>query len=135
MPDRDYSHRSLIDKLGIAHGQRIAVVNVTNDALLDALTQAAGTAPAKSLRGNYDQIFLQIDSERDLPRIEKARGHLNPDGALWIFHPKGKNSAVKDARVREVYLGCGLVDNKTSAYTETHTATRCVIPLSRRPAK
>ncbi len=41
---------------------------------------------------------------------------------------------MKDAEVRAVYLACGLVDNKISAYGETHTATRCVIPLAKRRA-
>ncbi|MBV9270657.1 MAG: DUF3052 family protein [Candidatus Eremiobacteraeota bacterium] len=134
MPDRDYSHRSFIDKLGVTAGQKIALVNVRDDPFVMVITQATGAKPATALRGTYDRIFLQIDHERDLDRIAKARDHLRPEGALWIFHPKGKNATVKDARVREVYLANGLVDNKVSAYTETHTATRCVIPVSLRPA-
>jgi hypothetical protein len=135
MPERDYSHRTLIDKLGAAPGQRVAVVNVRNDALLRSLKDVTGEKPSTTMRGNYDRIFLQVDGERDLERIAKVREHLKSDGALWIFHPKGKNAPVKDARVREIYLACGLVDNKVSSYTETHTATRCVIPVASRPTK
>lgn len=126
------SHRSLIDKLGVKRGQRIAAINVDNAGFLSVLTETAGAKPAKSLRGTYDMIFLQVDDRKDLLRIPVAAEHLADAGALWVLHPKGKDATVKDAEVREVYLACGLVDNKISAYTETHTATRCVVPLARR---
>ena len=130
--ERDYSHRSLADKLGLARGQRIACVNIDGKEFPLLCAAVAETQPSRALRGRFDRIFLQVDNEDDLRRIAPAAAHLNPDGALWIFHPKGKGAAVKDAQVREIYLGCGLVDNKISAYSETHTATRCVIPVTRR---
>ena len=129
MPERDYSHRSLIDKLGVSAGQRIAAVNVRNEPFLSLLAEACGADVSTSPRGMYDRIFLQIDTSRDLAWIAKLRKHLRADGAIWILHPKGRNAAVKDAEVRAVYLACGLVDNKVSAYTDAHTATRCVIPV------
>ena len=132
MPERDYKHRSLVDKLGVKPGLRIAAINVSNLQFIDLLTQTAGAKPSLSLRVKYDMVFLQIDTIKDLSRIRNAAEHLTDAGALWILHPKGKNAAVKDAKVRQIYLSCGLVDNKISAYTETHTATRCVIPLARR---
>ncbi|HZZ65462.1 MAG TPA: hypothetical protein VFE17_08190 [Candidatus Baltobacteraceae bacterium] len=132
MPERDYKHRSLVDKLGVKPGLRIAAINISSLPFIDLLAHAVGSKPSFSLRGKYDMVFLQIDTIKDLSRIPNVVEHLTDAGALWVFHPKGKDAAVKDAEVREVYLSCGLVDNKISAYTETHTATRCVIPLARR---
>lgn len=111
-------------------------MNVDDAAFLSLLAEATDAAVQRSLRGGYDRIFVQVNEQSDLARISKACKHLRPDGALWVLHPKGKNAAVKDAQVREAYLACGLVDNKVSAYNETHTATRCVIPVAaRRPSR
>ena len=132
MPDRDYSHRTLLEKLGVRSGQRIAAVNVSDAGFLDEVSRTAGGSISTVLRGTYDLIFLQVNEPHDLERIPKAASHLRGTGALWIFHPKGKSAAVKEAAVRTVYLACGVVDNKVSAFTETHTATRCVIPRAKR---
>ena len=131
-PERDYSHRSLADKLGLARGQRVACVNVAGHDFPRLIAGETGTQPAAVLRGRFDRIFLQVDGPRDLAKIAGAAAHLEPDGALWILHPKGKDAAVKEGQLRDAYLACGLVDNKISAYTQTYTATRCVIPLARR---
>lgn len=135
MPERDFRHRSLVDKLGVKPGLRVAAINISNLQFIDLLTQTVQSKPSLSLRAKYDMVFLQIDTIEDLSRIHKVVNHLTDSGALWIFHPKGKNAAVKDAEVRNVYLSGGLVDNKISAYTQTHTATRCVIPLARRSGR
>ncbi|HEV3153735.1 MAG TPA: hypothetical protein VGZ02_08035 [Candidatus Baltobacteraceae bacterium] len=132
LPDRDYSHRTLLEKLGVRSGQRIAALNVSDAAFLDDVSRTAGESISTVLRGTYDLIFLQVNEARDLGRIPKAASHLQAAGALWIFHPKGKNAAVKEGEVRTAYLACGVVDNKVSAFTETHTATRCVIPRVKR---
>ena len=82
--------------------------------------------PAKTLRGTYDIVFLQVDSVAALQKVARAAEHVADSGALWIIHPKGKGASPRDAQVREAGLATGLVDNKISAYNETHTATRYV---------
>ena len=115
MPERDYSHRSLMDKLGVKPGLRTAAINVSNADFIDLLTQTARSKPSRALRGTYDMIFLQIDTHNDLSRLRSVVQNLADAGVLWVFHPKGKSAAVKDGEVREVYLSLGLVDNKISA--------------------
>jgi hypothetical protein len=77
-------------------------------------------------------IFVRVDAPRDLARFRQAASHLKPAGALWVFHPKGRGASPTDAQVRAAGISAGLVDNKISAYTDTHTATRFVIPRARR---
>ena len=77
-------------------------------------------------------IFVRIDVPRDLTRIARAAEHLKADGALWVFHPKGRGARPKRRARRKTGIAAGLVDNKISAYTESHTATRFVIPVARR---
>lgn len=131
-PERDYSHRSLFDKLGVSSAAHVAIAGSHDPAFTAALDAVLNKAASRALRGRYDLVFLKLDTPRDLSRISNAAAHLKPAGALWIFHPKGRGAAPRDAEVRAAGLAAGLVDNKISAYTDSHTATRFVIPLDRR---
>ncbi len=130
--ERDYSHRSLFDKLGVAEGSRVALLGKHDDEFTAALNSLLAKSPSTRLVGAYDLIFLRVGALRDLARIAAAAKHLVPNGGLWIFHPKGRGASPSDSQVRAAGLAAGLVDNKISAYTQTHTATRYVIPRDRR---
>ena len=129
--ERDYSHRSLLDKLGVKPEHRVYVRRIET-AFAKQLTQALETPPHTRLSGSFDLIFVTIDARKDLEGIATLAEHLTPAGGLWLFHPKGKGASPSDADVRAAGLAAGLVDNKISAYSTTHTATRYVIPRARR---
>ncbi|MBV8198841.1 MAG: hypothetical protein JO263_11960 [Candidatus Eremiobacteraeota bacterium] len=130
--ERDYSGRSLFEKLGVVANAHVALVGCHEETFTTNLNARLAKSAALSLRTRYDIIFLRIDGPRDLPRIPRAAVHLKLDGALWVFHPKGRGASPTDAEVRSTGLAAGLVDNKISAYSESHTATRFVIPLALR---
>jgi hypothetical protein len=131
-PERDYSHRSLFDKLGVFAEAHVAIAGSHDAAFTAALDAILAKAASRAVRGRYDLIFLKLDMPRDLSKISNAAAHLQPAGALWVFHPKGRGAAPSDGEVRAAGLAAGLVDNKISAYTDSHTATRFVIPIARR---
>ena len=128
----DYSGRSLFEKLGVSADSHVAIVGRHDDAFTTALDERLAKAASQVLRTQYDLIFVRIDAPRDLPRLARAAEHLRPNGALWVFHPKGRGASPTDAQVRSAGIAAGLVDNKISGYTDSHTATRFVIPVSRR---
>jgi hypothetical protein len=130
--ERDYSGRTLFEKLGVVAEAHVAIVGRHEESFKMNLNARLAKAASQSLRTRYDLIFLRIDGPRDLTRIARAVMHLKSDGALWIFHPKGSGASPTDAEVRSMGLAAGLVDNKISAYSESHTATRFVIPLALR---
>lgn len=130
--ERDYSQRSLFEKLGVVAEAHVALVGRHEEAFTTALNERLAKGASESLRTVYDLIFLRVDGPRDLHRVARAATHLKPDGALWIFHPKGKGASPTDAEVRSSGIAAGLVDNKISAYSDSHTATRFVIPLELR---
>jgi hypothetical protein len=130
--ERDYSHRTLFDKLGVKEESRVAFVGAHDGEFLAGLNAKLAMPAASRPRGSYDLIFLRVDAGRDLARIAALAKHLEAKGALWIVHPKGRGASPSDAEVRAAGLAAGLVDNKISAYSDTHTATRFVIPLARR---
>jgi hypothetical protein len=130
--ERDYSGRSLFEKLGVVAGAHVALVGRHEPSFASSLNACLAKAASQSLRTRYDLIFLRIDEPRDLARIACAVVHLKSNGALWVFHPKGRGACPTDAEVRSTGIAAGLVDNKISAYSESHTATRFVIPLALR---
>lgn len=129
--ERDYSHRSLLDKLGVKPEHRVYARSVARE-FLDGIDSALERPRSQRLTGTFDLIFIQIDAPRDLEQLHRYAGHLTPAGGLWLFHPKGKGASPSDAQVRAAGLAAGLVDNKICAYTATHTATRFVIPRAKR---
>lgn len=130
--ERDYSGRSLFEKLGIFAQAKVALAGRHDDGFVDALNARLAKAAVATMRARYDFIFLRIDEPRDLARFARAASHLEPAGAVWVFHPKGRGAAPTDAEVRAAGISAGLVDNKISAYTDSHTATRYVIPRAQR---
>lgn len=132
--ERDYSHRSLFEKLGVRSDMHAAVCGVRDEAFLLELDARLAMSASRHLRTKYDMIFVQIDGPAALERIARAAAHLRPNGAVWVFHPKGKGASPPDAQVRAAGIAAGLVDNKICALNDTHTSTKFVIPLAKRPA-
>jgi hypothetical protein len=132
MTERDYSNRSLFERLGVKGDMHIAVVGIPEDRFCLELNARLAMAASEHLRSKYDMIFVQIDAPRDLEGIGRAAKHLKPNGAIWVFHPKGRGASPTDSEVRATGIRAGLVDNKISALNDTHTATRYVIPLAKR---
>jgi hypothetical protein len=129
--ERDYSGRSLFEKLGVSAETHVALVGRHDEAFKSALNERLAKAASQALRTQYDLIFVRVDTPRDLSRVTAASEHLRPAGALWVFHPS-RGASPHDAQVRATGLAAGLVDNKISAYSDSHTATRFVIPVAKR---
>jgi len=128
----DYSGRTLFEKLGVFTQAHVALVGRHDESFISALNERLAKAASQALRTLYDLIFVRVDQLTDLNRMVRAAGHLKPNGALWVFHPKGRGASPNAAAVRSTGLAQGLVDNKISAYSDTHTAMRFVIPLAHR---
>ncbi|HEY1976424.1 MAG TPA: hypothetical protein VGG89_07770 [Candidatus Baltobacteraceae bacterium] len=130
--ERDYSHRSLFEKLGVRSDMHVAVCGVRDESFLLELNARLAMGASTTMRTKYDMIFVQIDGPADLERIARASAHLRPNGAVWVFHPKGRGASPTDDQVRASGIAAGLVDTKICALNDTHTATKFVIPLVKR---
>jgi hypothetical protein len=86
-PERDYSGRSLLEKLGVFAEAHVALVGPHDDAFVTGLNAALAKSASQALRTSYDLIFVRVDAPRDLARIKRAAARLNPDGALWALSP------------------------------------------------
>jgi hypothetical protein len=130
-PERDYSHRLLIDKLGVKPGQRVAVLGVDG---AEFMTGLAARVPEYS-RGERikgaDLIFFSAEARDDLSQLKSVVKWISRSGAIWVVYPKGQNH-IREIDVINAGKSAGLTDNKVCRFSESHTALRFVIPVSQR---
>lgn len=119
LPSAGYSKRSLIDKLGIKAGMRVAILNApdgyeqTLGALPDGIQALASLEP--DLDFIHDFVRERARLEADFPKLKES---LMPAGMLWISWLKKSAKIptdVDETVVREVGLANGLVDVKIAA--------------------
>jgi hypothetical protein len=130
-PERDYSHRSLLDKLGVKSGQRVAVLHVADAAFLSDLAVRMPEFSRGSVSGQADIIFFGAENVGDLPRLKSLAKSIQKNGAIWVVYPKGKKH-IREVDVIAAGKPAGLIDNKVCKFSDTHTALRFVIPLANR---
>jgi len=130
-PERDYSHRLLLDKLGVKEGQRVCVLGVEDDAFLKDLSALIPDFARDAKNSSADLIFLGAQDLAALARVKSLAGAIQKNGAIWVVYPKGQKH-IREADVMAAGKAAGLTDNKVCRFSETHTALRFVIPLARR---
>jgi hypothetical protein len=117
-----YSQRSLVDKLGIKAGTRIAILNAPRGYRATLGTLPAGVTVAVNARGTLPFIhFFAVSRgvlESRFPALVRA---LDPAGMLWVSWPKQASGVPTDLTedvVRAIALPTGLVDVKVAAIDE-----------------
>jgi hypothetical protein len=124
---------SRAQKLGLAAGQRVALVGI-EDATLKAEVSSAGARRAEPGSG-VDLIFLGAETSGDLASLPGLVKQLAPAGALWVVRRKGPDAALAEGDVRAAVRAAGLVDVKVVAFSETHSADKFVFPVSARAVR
>ncbi len=126
------SPKSRVEKLGVKPGARVSVLGVADKAFLDELT-AAGADVSTRVRQASDQIYLAVESAKDLARFKAVLPSLVPHGAVWAIRRKGLADA-SEASTMAAGKAAGLVDVKVARFSETHTAEKFVRPIVARPS-
>jgi hypothetical protein len=131
-----YSHRSLVEKLGIKPGMRIAILHSPRGYRATLGKLPPGVTVTAVARGVLPLIhFFTADRaflERQLPALLRA---LARDGALWVSWPKkasGVPTDITEDVVRAVALPTGLVDVKVAAVDDVWSGLKLVRRLKNR---
>ena len=132
--ERIRAPKSLVDKLGVKPGARVAVLGVTGAAFLRQLRARTTDIAVGRPRAESDLIFLLAERKDALRRLRALRSRLKPNGAIWIVAPKGRG-AVRETDVLAAGKPAGLVDVKVVAFSKTHTAHKFVIPVAQRGSR
>jgi hypothetical protein len=130
-PERDYSHRSLLDKLGVKPNQRILILEIQDSEFLDEIKPYAPIFAETKPNADFDLVFLAAESQEDLKQFPRLRKFIKKNGAIWAVYPKGKQH-IREIDVIQAGKSAALTDNKVCSFSATHTALRFVIPLAQR---
>jgi hypothetical protein len=130
-PERDYSHRLLIDKLGVKPGQKIAVLGVESAEFLTELTARVPEYSRGRRLNGADLIFFSAEAIADLAQLNSLGRSIQKDGAIWVVYPKGQKH-IREIDVITAGKTAGLTDNKVCSFSVTHTALRFCIPVAER---
>ncbi len=130
-PERDYSHRTLAEKLGIKSGQCIAVLGVEDAEFQRDLEVIVPDYSRGNRVADADLIFFSAEAKKDLSKLKSLSRWTCKSGGIWVVYPKGQ-SHIREIDVINAGKSAGLTDNKVVRFSATHTALRFVIPLAKR---
>ena len=129
--ERDYSHRDVVDKLGIKPGFAVAF-DAAPLPISDSLRARAIERAGRPEAGNdepVDVVLIGADTSTDVERVLKAwRGRIDQSGGIWLLTPKRGQTGYVDQR--ELILAgpaASLVDNKICSVDDHTSAMRFVI--------
>ena len=130
-PERDCSHRSLLDKLGVTAELAVSIVGIRDpDFLIDISARTKNIVRGRAAAGSA-LVFLGAEDLSDLFDLRALRDTIAKNGGVWVVYPKGQKH-IREIDVINACKSAGLVDNKVARFSETHTALRFVIPLANR---
>jgi hypothetical protein len=129
--ERDYSHRDVVDKLGIKPGYAVAFDQAPLPVDADLRSRAlarAGRDPAADDEP-ADVVLIGADASTDIASVlTRWRQRIDQAGGIWLMTPKrGQPGYVDQTELILVGATAGVVDNKTCSVSDTVSAIRFVI--------
>jgi hypothetical protein len=135
-PDRDYSHRTAVQKLGIAPEQRIEISGDVGTGLRRDVKEAIGRGLVRS--GELDAAIVSVSSPEEAEQaFEDYRPRLRDTGCLWLITRKrGHDAYINQMTLVPPGKVHGLIDNKTCSIDDERSGIRFVVPRAlRKPAR
>ncbi|MGI9144985.1 MAG: DUF3052 family protein [Chloroflexota bacterium] len=131
MADKDYSHRDVLDKLGIKAGFAVAFDETAAaiPAELKARVLARVGRDAARDEEPLDVVVVAADAATDVEAMLNSwRTRIEQAAGIWLLTPKrGQPGYVDQAELIPAGLAARLVDNKTCSVSDTLSGIRFVI--------
>jgi Protein of unknown function (DUF3052) len=130
--ERNYSHRSAVQKLGVKPEQRVEIAGDVGPALRRDVKEQLGRGLVRS--GELDGAIVLVESIDEAKEVlVRYRHRLRDSGYLWILtrkrgHERYLNQMTLVPHAKRV----GLIDNKTCSIDEERSAIRFVVPRALR---
>jgi hypothetical protein len=130
--ERDYSHRTAVQKLGVAPGQRVEVTGDVGAGLRRDLKDALGRGLVRS--GKLDGAIVLVESEDEAKEaLVRYRARIRETGYVWIITRKrGHDKYLNQMTLVPHAKRLGLIDNKTCSIDEERSGIRFVVPRALR---
>ncbi|HXI14704.1 MAG TPA: hypothetical protein VNM92_18960 [Thermoanaerobaculia bacterium] len=123
--------KSVMDRIGVKATDIVSVLGLGNDPFVADLERRAQLVLRDRVHKGSSLIFLRLETEADLEKIESLAKSLTGDGAIWILRPKGK-TGVPETETMRAGKAAGLVDVKVVKFSELLSAEKFVIPVKKR---
>ena len=134
--ERDYSHRSTVEKLGVQPDERLEVSGDVGMELKRDLRATIGRGFVKS--AELDGVIALVESiEEAEEALDRYRPRLRDTGYIWLLTWKRGHEAYID-QMKLVPSGKkrALIDNKTCSIDDERSGIRFVVPRAlRAPAQ
>jgi len=129
--ERDYSHREVVDKLGIKPGFALAFDQAPRPVDPDLRVRALAKAgrPEAADGEPVDVVLVGADASTQVETVlEKWRKRIDPAGGIWLLTPKrGQAGYVDQTELILAGPAARVVDNKTCSVSDTVSGIRFVI--------
>jgi hypothetical protein len=126
--------KGLFEKLELGPDSQVAVVDVHDPLFMVALRERTASIVEGRVPQGASTIFFGAETREALRKLPLLRARLVDSGAIWIVRPKGAK-AIAESDLFAAMREAGLVDTKVVAFSRTHTAHKCVVPLEQRGTK
>jgi Protein of unknown function (DUF3052) len=132
--ERDYSHRTTVQKLGVKPDQRVEITGDVGSGLRRDVKEALGRGLVRS--GELDGAIVLVESLDDAKEIlVRYRTRLRDTGYLWVLTRKrGHDRYLNQMTLVPHAKRIGLIDNKTVSIDDERSGIRFVVPRSLRRA-
>ena len=132
--ERDYSHRTTVQKLGVKPQERVEVMGDVGSGLRRDVKQAVGRGLVRS--GELDGAIVLVESMHEAQQtLERYRSRLKDTSYVWVITRKrGREGYVDQMQIVPYAKRLGLIDNKTCSIDDERSGIRFVIPRALRGA-
>jgi Protein of unknown function (DUF3052) len=130
--ERDYSHRSAVQKLGVKPAQRVEITGDVGSGLRRDVKEAVGRGLVRS--GELDGAIVLVESEDEgREALVRYRARLRDTGYLWVITRKrGHETYLNQMLLVPHAKRLGLIDNKTCSIDDERSGIRFVVPRALR---
>jgi hypothetical protein len=130
--ERDYSHRTAVQKLGVKPDERVEVTGDVGSGLRRDVKEAVGRGLVRS--GQLDGAIVLVESmDEATEALVRYRARLRDTGYLWIITRKrGHESYLNQMTLVPHAKRLGLIDNKTCSIDDVRSGIRFVVPRALR---
>ena len=126
------SPKGLLDKLDLKPTHTVALIGGSDATFARQLAERVDSVTVGKAAKGTNVVFLRADAPVALKKLASIVKSIARDGAIWVIHPKGAASKVKDTDVFAQAKKVGLTATKVARFSETHTAEKLVIPVAKR---
>ena len=131
MPDKDYSHRTAVQKLGVKPDERVEITGDVGPGVRVDVKAALGRGLVGRATWTAPSWPSSMDDAQEA--LVRYRARLSDSGYLWVITSKrGHDNYLNQMSLVPYAKRVGLIDNKTCSIDADRRGIRFVVPRAQR---